>query len=263
MHTSKLTLHVFSANNHVPLPTGIVHAIDKVISPASTTIVQNVVGLAGLSTLVSVVTMSEYAPILEALSGEGPLTLFAPSDAAFAAANIDVSDVAAVTAVLQHHVVSGAVSSSDLKATQNVATLNGGDITVSVTNGIVTVNDAVVIVANVLGTNGIVHVIDHVLLPAVDTSEFCSYYTQFCELPGQWLVDNCKKTCNIQPKPVFDSPYCPNYSQWCGHSEWVDGNCNHMCSKIPKKDNPYCVYYTAYCGASEWMIANCQNTCSM
>lgn len=143
---------------------GVVHVIDKVILPPSESVVGLAVATPAVSTLVSVLTMPEYKPILDALSGDGPFTVFAPTNDAFAKAGVDPSDVDTVSDVLKYHVLSGAVFSDDLQASQDVATLNGAKVSVKKSTG-VTVNNANVIVADVAGTNGVVHVIDSVLLP--------------------------------------------------------------------------------------------------
>lgn len=144
---------------------GVVHVIDKVILPPSKSVVELAVATEAVSTLVSVLTMPQFKGVLDALSGEGPFTVFAPTNAAFAAAGVDVSDVEAVAAVLKYHVLSGAVYSDDLAASQDVATLNGAKVSVKKSASGVTVNSANVVVADVAGTNGVVHVIDAVLLP--------------------------------------------------------------------------------------------------
>jgi uncharacterized surface protein with fasciclin (FAS1) repeats len=110
--------------------------------------------------------MEDYAPVLTTLSGDGPFTVFAPSDVAFAAAGVDLTDVATVTAVLQYHVVSGSIPSSALEPTQSVATLQGEEVMVTVTDGNVFVNgDAQVVLADGMVANGVVQIIDTVLLP--------------------------------------------------------------------------------------------------
>merc|ERR1712166_1670691 len=110
---------------------GVVHIIDSVLMPPqsngasiSPSIVENAIATPMLSTLVSVLTMPAYKPILDALSGNGPFTVFAPSNAAFASAGVDVNNVAAVTDVLKYHVVAGAaVYSNALGRFQEVETL--------------------------------------------------------------------------------------------------------------------------------------------
>jgi transforming growth factor-beta-induced protein len=152
---------------------GVVHLIDEVlITPSPTnqrrpSIVEAAIATPSLSTLVSVLTMRQYSSILAALSGTGPFTVFAPTNEAFARAGINVYDVATVTAVLKYHVISGAITSSALAPSQSVTTLQGEKVSVVKTSdGRVFVNNnAQVVVADVVATNGVVHLIDEVLMP--------------------------------------------------------------------------------------------------
>jgi uncharacterized surface protein with fasciclin (FAS1) repeats len=119
-----------------------------------------------LSTLVSVLTMANYKPVLDVLSGAGAFTVFAPTDDAFKAAGVDVEDVDAVTAVLQYHVLDGKVMSGDLQESQEVVTLEGRSVVVTKDDDGVTINgEAKVVTADVEATNGVVHIIDAVLIP--------------------------------------------------------------------------------------------------
>jgi uncharacterized surface protein with fasciclin (FAS1) repeats len=108
------------------------------------------------------------AGLVDTLKGKGPFTVFAPTDEAFAKipkADLDalLKDKAKLTAVLTYHVVPGTVMAKDVKAGM-VKTVQGGDLTVATTGG-VTVNGAKVIKADVKASNGVIHVIDTVLLP--------------------------------------------------------------------------------------------------
>ncbi|MEX3017747.1 fasciclin domain-containing protein [Gymnodinialimonas sp. 202GB13-11] len=111
---------------------------------------------------------AEAAGLVETLSGEGPLTVFAPTDEAFAAlpeGTVEglLADTEALTAVLTYHVVAGAVMSGDLSDGMTATTVNGADITVSLDP--VMINDANVVAADIEASNGVIHVIDSVLLP--------------------------------------------------------------------------------------------------
>ena len=121
----------------------------------------------GFSTLAAAVTA---AGLVDTLKGTGPFTVFAPTDAAFAALPAGILDALllpenrdALIKILKYHVVSGAVMSGDI-ADGEVATVEGQKVTLSTANG-VTVNDATVVQADVVGSNGVIHVIDVVLLP--------------------------------------------------------------------------------------------------
>jgi uncharacterized surface protein with fasciclin (FAS1) repeats len=113
-------------------------------------------------------TALQAAGLIDTLKGPGPFTVFAPTDAAFAKipkADLDalLKDKAKLTAVLTYHVVPGKVMAKDVKA-GNVKTVQGGDLMLGTTGG-VTVNQAKVVQADVVASNGVIHVIDSVVLP--------------------------------------------------------------------------------------------------
>lgn len=134
---------------------------------AAGTVVDIAVANSDFSILVEAVTKADLAG---ALSAEGPFTVFAPTNEAFKVLfkQLGVSGVSDLTAeqltpILTYHVVSGKVMSKDLSNT-SVATLNGQKIKIDITNG-VKINDSKVTTADISGTNGVVHVIDKVLMP--------------------------------------------------------------------------------------------------
>jgi len=109
------------------------------------------------------------------LSGDGPFTVFAPTDAAFAAlpdGTIEalLNDIPTLRAILTYHVVGADARSTDLSDGQVIATLNGGTVTVYISGGKVYINNAEVTVADIVATNGVVHVINTVLFPTDATS---------------------------------------------------------------------------------------------
>ena len=113
-------------------------------------------------------TALQAAGLVDTLKGKGPFTVFAPTDEAFAKvpkADLDalLKDKAKLTAVLTYHVVPGKVMAKDVKAGA-VKTVQGGNLTVATTGG-VTVNGAKVVKADVAADNGVIHVIDTVLMP--------------------------------------------------------------------------------------------------
>ena len=116
-------------------------------------------------------TLVTLAGLDGALQGAGPLTVFAPTDAAFELLPQEVVDAlladptGALAQVLLYHVVAGLTLSGDLSDGQEIVTLNTGTVTVSVTPGGVFINDSQVIIADILADNGVVHVIDAVLVP--------------------------------------------------------------------------------------------------
>ena len=149
---------------------GVVHVIDAVLLPPVVTVVDIIVNSDDHNTLEAAVIAAELA---DDLSGEGPFTVFAPTDAAFAALGTVVDDLlldptGALADILLYHVVSGTVLSTDLTEGA-VTTLNGDDINVSFDGANVIINDAMVTVADIVTDNGVVHVIDGVLLPPTST----------------------------------------------------------------------------------------------
>ncbi|AXJ02401.1 transforming growth factor-beta-induced protein [Cyclonatronum proteinivorum] len=146
---------------------GIIHAVNQVLLPdAFGTIVDNAQKRYFLSTLVSAVVDAGLAPTLS--DAEAEFTVFAPTNEAFDA----IADVLPtltpeeLTNVLLYHVLDTSVLSSDLQGEQTVPTLAGSDITVTVTDGTVQINDAATVIsADNVGTNGVIHVIDTVLIP--------------------------------------------------------------------------------------------------
>ena len=154
------------------------------------------------------------AGLVETLSGEGPFTVFAPTDAAFTAllealgaTAEDLLSLAELTQILTYHVASGNAYSTDLNDGEMVMTVNGQDLTISVMDGTVMINGtATVIVADELADNGVVHIIDAVLVPALITgctddmacnfSPVATEEDDSCILPGavcddeSWLTEN-------------------------------------------------------------------------
>lgn len=137
---------------------------------------KNIVALAAsdpqLSTLVSLV---KKAGLVKALSGTKKLTVFAPTNAAFAAVPKATlaklgKDKALLVKVLEYHVVSGSYDAASVEKLTSVKTLEGATVKISVRGGHVYVNNAEVIKANVMATNGIVHVINKVLMPPATSS---------------------------------------------------------------------------------------------
>jgi uncharacterized surface protein with fasciclin (FAS1) repeats len=113
-------------------------------------------------------TALQAAGLIETLKGKGPFTVFAPTDEAFAKipkADLDalLKDKAKLTAVLTYHVVPGKVMAKDVKAGK-VKTVQGSELTIGTTGG-VTVDNAKVIKTDTAASNGVIHVIDSVVLP--------------------------------------------------------------------------------------------------
>jgi uncharacterized surface protein with fasciclin (FAS1) repeats len=150
------------------LTLSIVPLINTTAKAADETVVAIAAGNADFSTLVAAV---KAADLVETLSGAGPFTVFAPTNAAFdKLPKGTVEDLlkpenkAKLAAILTYHVVAGKVMAADVK-TGMVKTVQGTDLDVKVSADGVTVNDAKVVKTDIVGSNGVIHVIDTVVLP--------------------------------------------------------------------------------------------------
>ena len=138
-----------------------------VMNSSKNDIVQTAIKAGNFTTLTTALT---EAGLVDALKGDGPFTVFAPTDEAFknlpdGALEGLLKDKEALKNVLLYHVVSGKVSSKEVVDLNKATTLNGSDLNIKTNNGKVMINDADVIGADVMASNGIIHVIDKVLLP--------------------------------------------------------------------------------------------------
>jgi uncharacterized surface protein with fasciclin (FAS1) repeats len=120
-------------------------------------------------TFKTLATALQAAGLVETLKGPGPFTVFAPTDDAFAKvpkADLDalLKDKGKLTAVLSYHVFAGNANSADLKGLKDLSTVQGGRLKIDASKGL-KVNNATVIKADVPASNGIIHVIDTVLMP--------------------------------------------------------------------------------------------------
>jgi uncharacterized surface protein with fasciclin (FAS1) repeats len=156
---------------------GVIHVIDRVLLPPGGNLVQVAQGNPEFSLLVAAVLRASQGAtnVAQVLSGTAPLTVFAPTNAAFRAAGfadvaaINAADPAVLARILTYHVVPGRVFSTNLAA-GNVATAQGGNVTIGLSPVTVRGNGnggtaSNVTQANLVATNGVVHVIDRVLLP--------------------------------------------------------------------------------------------------
>jgi uncharacterized surface protein with fasciclin (FAS1) repeats len=122
---------------------------------------------ADFSTLVAAV---KAAGLVEALSGNNELTVFAPNNAAFAKLHKGtvealLGDKAKLTNILKYHIVAGKVLAKDVVNLKSAKALNGKELAIAVKDGKVFVNNAQIIKTDILGSNGVIHVIDTVLIP--------------------------------------------------------------------------------------------------
>lgn len=137
-------------------------------------IVDVAIGAGTFNTLVAAV---QAADLVDALKGEGPFTVFAPTDEAFAAlpegtveSLLLPENKELLTSILLYHVVSGSVLAADVVGLDSATTLNGASIDISVSDSGVMINNANVVQADVAASNGVIHIIDAVLLPPAATA---------------------------------------------------------------------------------------------
>ena len=133
------------------------------------TVVDIAVGNPDFSTLVAAL---KAAGLVDTLSGAGPFTVFAPTNAAFAklpAGTVDnllkPENKAQLTAILTYHVVAGKVMAADVVKLTSAKTVQGGEVAIKVDGGAVMVDGAKVVSTDIAGSNGVIHVIDSVILP--------------------------------------------------------------------------------------------------
>ena len=158
---------------------GVIHVIDTVLLPPApaaepaapaATIVDIAVGDGRFTTLVAAL---QAADLVETLQGDGPFTVFAPTDDAFAklpegtvAALLE--DIPTLTGILLYHVVAGNVMAADVVKLDAATTVQGSDVAITVDGDTVRINDAQVVITDIQAANGVIHVIDAVLLPPAE-----------------------------------------------------------------------------------------------
>ena len=137
--------------------------------PAEADIVTTAVEAGTFETLVAAV---KAAGLVEVLQGDGPFTVFAPSDEAFAAlpegtveSLLMPENKDKLVAVLTYHVVPGKLMAADVVGSEGATTVQGSDVSFSVVDGTAKINDATIVATDIGATNGVIHVIDAVILP--------------------------------------------------------------------------------------------------
>ena len=148
---------------------GVIHVIDAVLLPPEPlgSIVDIALGEERFETLVAALQAAE---LVETLQGEGPFTVFAPTDDAFAALPEGtvaalLEDIPALTNILLYHVVAGDVRAADVVTLDSAVTVQGEPVRISVEGDNVRINDSLVVIADIVASNGVIHVVDAVLLP--------------------------------------------------------------------------------------------------
>jgi len=203
---------------------GVVHVINAVLIPSAetTTVVDIIVGSEDHNTLEAAVIAAELA---DDLSGDGPFTVFAPTDDAFDALPAGTVEslledpTGDLANILLHHVYSGSAMSTDLSDGMMIPTLLGTDLTVSIDmDGTVMIDNAMVTVANIEADNGVVHVINAVLMPdEVENCEdddntiesyFGNYFVTECSALINYLASNysysLEQSCSWDGSPMLD-----------------------------------------------------------
>jgi uncharacterized surface protein with fasciclin (FAS1) repeats len=154
---------------------GVIHVIDSVILPADKTIPETAAAAGKFGTLLAA---AKAAGLAEVLGGDGPFTVFAPTDEAFSklpdgtvASLLEPGNKQKLVNILKYHVVAGRVYSEDALAAKSAKTLEGSVVTVSVNNQGAMINDAKLVATDVDASNGVIHIIDSVLMPPAKTSD--------------------------------------------------------------------------------------------
>ncbi|MEM7243729.1 MAG: fasciclin domain-containing protein [Acidobacteriota bacterium] len=151
---------------------GIIHVIDSVLLPSENDVVTTAVEAGSFGTLAAAL---QAADLVGALRGDGPFTVFAPTDAAFAdlpegalAELLETKNVEKLREILTFHVVPGRIYSDDILAGAELDTLQGRSLKAELRGGAVRIGDAKVVTADLETTNGVIHVLDGVLMPGGD-----------------------------------------------------------------------------------------------
>ncbi len=148
---------------------GVIHVIDSVLLPSEKDIVQTA---ADAKTFTTLLAAAKAAGLVEVLQSDGPLTVFAPTDEAFAqlpagtvADLLKPENKEKLAAILTYHVVPGRVMAADVVEMKSAKTVNGAEISIDASDAGVMINKSKVVAADIEATNGVIHVIDSVLLP--------------------------------------------------------------------------------------------------
>lgn len=148
---------------------GVIHVIDHVILPSSENIAQVAKSAGGFNTLL---TAAQAAGLVPALTGDAALTVFAPTDEAFAKlpkgtveSLLKPENKAQLAEILKYHVVAGRVHAADVVRVDRVKTLNGQSVFIDIADGRLRVDGAAVLKSDIDTSNGVIHVIDRVILP--------------------------------------------------------------------------------------------------
>jgi len=175
---------------------GIIHVIDRVLLPSS----DNIPATADKArTFKTLLAAAKAAGLLDVLSGDKPLTVFAPTDDAFAKlpagtveSVLEPENKETLAAILKFHVVAGRVFSDDVLSKKELKTVHGGMLSAAMKNGAATINGAGLVATDIDASNGVIHVIDTVMLPPAATTKTshvapakAQYVTHVCPTTGR------------------------------------------------------------------------------
>jgi transforming growth factor-beta-induced protein len=179
----------------------VIHVIDQVILPSSDNLVATADKAGTFKTLIAAAKAAGLVPVL---TGDQPLTVFAPTDAAFAklpAGTVESllkpENKDKLAAILKFHVVPGRVYSNDILAKQELKTAQGGTLTAAVKDGAATINGAGLVATDIDASNGVIHVIDSVLLPPATPAK------------GAHIMPANPQHVSVQSAPQHGSYVCP------------------------------------------------------
>lgn len=175
---------------------GIIHVVDQVLLPSGDNIPATADKAGTFKTLLAA---AKAAGLVEVLSGDKPLTVFAPTDEAFAklpAGTVESllkpENKEKLAAILKFHVVAGRVFSNDVLSKKELKTVQGGMLTAAMKNGAATINGARLVATDIDASNGVIHVIDSVMLPPAAMAKTshvppanAQYVTHVCPTTGQ------------------------------------------------------------------------------
>ena len=187
---------------------GVIHVIDAVILPSTKNIPATADAAGSFKTLLAA---AAAAGLVDALSGEGPLTVFAPTDEAFAKLPkgtveglLKPENQAKLAGILKLHVVSGRVFSTDLLKAKEAKSLQGGVLHATVVDGVAKVNGAGLVATDIDASNGVIHVIDTVILPtpAKVVSSESQHHSQVTPAPHHVQHHAVSPTCRSQQRVV-------------------------------------------------------------
>ncbi len=185
---------------------GVIHVVDQVLLPSG----DNIPATANKAgTFKTLLAAAKAAGLVDVLAGDKPLTVFAPTDEAFAklpAGTVESllkpENKAKLAAILTFHVVPGRVFSNDVLSKKELKTVQGGMLTAAMKNGAATINGAGLVATDIDTSNGVIHVIDSVMLPPAATAKTShvvpaqpTYVAQVCPTTGRVTYYAAPQTC--------------------------------------------------------------------